>query len=465
MITTGTTSGTDATTVDVVVLGLGAGGEHAAIKLAREGLEVVGVEKDLVGGECPFWGCTPSKLMIRGAHVLAEARHVDELAGRATVEPDLAPTARRIREANHDWSDDGHSLPLQEAGVRLVRGRGRLDGPGRVVVERTGGTEVYVARRGVVLATGTEADAPPVPGLAGTPYWTNKEVVHATAAPARLGVLGGGPIGAELAQAFARFGSAVTLLEAGPRLLGPEEPEASAAVTAAFTREGIDVRTGTEVRAVEHGDGEFRLSLPDGEVLVDELLVATGRRANLRGIGLETVGLDPDAGRIEVDEHLRAGDRLWAVGDVTGEGPFTHVAKYQAVGVVADLLGRAVRPADYRALTRVTFTDPEVGAVGLTEQQARDAGVDVRVGLADVPRSSRGWMHGPGNEGVVKVVADAERGVLVGGTVVAPYGGEVMGLLSTAVHAEVPVEVLRGMHFPFPTFQRAVETALRRLDL
>ncbi|MDN4175650.1 NAD(P)/FAD-dependent oxidoreductase [Nocardioides sp. SOB77] len=457
--------------VDVVVLGLGAGGEYAAIKLARAGLVVVGVERDLVGGECPFWGCTPSKLMIRGAHVLAEARHVDELAGRAVVEPDLGPTAARIREANHDWTDDGHSGPLREAGVRLVRGRGRLDGPGRVVVETTAGTETYVAGRGVVLATGTEADAPPVPGLAGTPYWTNREVVHATAAPARLGVLGGGPIGAELAQAFARFGSAVTLLEAGPRLLGPEEPEASAAVAAAFAREGIDVRTGVEVEQVDHGGrdgGGFRLRLagdPGAEVEVDELLVATGRRPNLRGIGLETVGLDPDAGRVAVDERLRAGERLWAVGDVTGEGPFTHVAKYQAVGVVANVLGREVRPADYRALTRVTFTDPEVGAVGLTEQQAREAGVDVRVGLADVPRSSRGWMHGPGNEGVVKVVADAARGVLVGGTVAAPYGGEVMGLLSTAVHAEVPVEVLRGMHFPFPTFQRTIEAALKALDV
>ncbi|MCR6033784.1 NAD(P)/FAD-dependent oxidoreductase [Nocardioides sp. zg-579] len=455
--------------VDVVVLGLGAGGEHVAIKLARAGLSVVGVERDLVGGECPFWGCTPSKLMIRGAHVVAEARHVDELAGYAHVEPDLGPTARRIREANHDWTDDGHSGPLEEAGVRLVRGRGRLDGPGRVLVETPAGPETYVATRGVVLATGTEADAPPVPGLAGTPYWTNREVVHATTAPARLGVLGGGPIGAELAQAFARFGSAVTLLEAGPRILGPEEPEASAAVAAAFMREGIDVRTGVEVERVEHDGGTFRLHLPGadlpGEVVeVDELLVATGRRPNLEGIGLETVGLDPAAGRVPVDERLRAGERLWAVGDVTGEGPFTHVAKYQAVGVVADVLGRDVRPADYRGLTRVTFTDPEVGAVGLTEEQARAAGVEVRVGRADVPRSSRGWMHGPGNEGVVKVLEDAARGVLVGGTVVAPYGGEVMGLLSTAVHAEVPVEVLRGMHFPFPTFQRAIETALRDLD-
>ncbi|MEV7431283.1 NAD(P)/FAD-dependent oxidoreductase [Nocardioides sp. NPDC092400] len=451
--------------VDVVVLGLGAGGEHAAIKLARAGLDVVGVERDLVGGECPFWGCTPSKLIIRGAHVLAEARHVDELAGRVTLEPDLGPTARRVREANHDWTDDGHSAPLREAGVRLVRGRGRLDGPGRVVVETSSGTETYVATRGVVLATGTEAAVPPIDGLAGTPYWTNKEVVHATTAPARLGVLGGGPIGAELAQAFARFGSAVTLLEAGPRLLGPEEPEASAAVTAAFVREGLDVRTGAEVRAVSHVDGVFRLRVGEEEVVVDQLLVATGRRANLRGTGLETVGLDPEADAVAVDDRLRAGERLWAVGDITGEGPYTHVAKYQAVGAVGDVLGHPARPADYRGLTRVTFTDPEVGAVGMTEEQARAAGVDVRVGLADVPRSSRGWMHGPGNEGVVKVVADAARGVLVGGTVVSPYGGEVMGLLSTAVHAEVPVDVLRGMHFPFPTFQRAVETALRDLDL
>lgn len=448
--------------VDVVVLGLGAGGEHTAVKLARAGLQVVGVERDLVGGECPFWGCTPSKLLIRGASVLAEARHVDQLAGKATLAPDLGPSARRIRDANHDWTDVGHARPMEEAGVRIVRGRGRLDGPGRVVVETASGAEVYVGARGVVLNTGTAPAVPAIDGLDATPYWTNREIVHATHAPRRLAVLGAGPIGAELAQAFGRFGSEVTLLEAGPRVLGPEEPEASAAVHAAFVREGIDVRTGVEVARIDH-DGQFRLQVDDAELVVDELLVATGRRTNLQGIGLETVGLDPDSTTVEVDEHLRAGERLWAVGDITGKGPFTHVSKYQAVGVVNDVLGRPGRPADYRAVTRVTFTDPEVGAVGLTEQQARDRGIEVRIGLAEVPRSSRGWIHGPGNEGVIKVVADAARGFLVGGTTVAPYGGEVLGLLSTAVHAEIPVETLRGMHFPFPTFSRAVETALNDL--
>ncbi|KQW43067.1 pyridine nucleotide-disulfide oxidoreductase [Nocardioides sp. Root1257] len=426
--------------VDVVVLGLGAGGEYAARKLAEAGLRVVGVERDLVGGECPFYGCTPSKLMIHAAHD-------GQGLGRA---------AARIREANHDWDDETHTGPLEEAGVRVVRGHGRLAGPGRVEVDGT----TYDARLGVVLDTGTAPTVPPVDGLAATPYWTNREVMRQVETPESLVVLGGGPIGCELAQAFARFGTRVTLVEAEDRLLGPEEPEAAEVVTRLLRADGVDVRVGAELTRVEH-DGAFVLEVGGVVLGAQHLLVAVGRTPNLADIGLETVGLSPDADHLDTDEWLRAGERLWAVGDITGQGAYTHVSLYQAEVAVRDLLGAGGPTADYRAVSRVTFTDPEVGAVGLTEAGAREAGLRVVVGHADIPRAARGWINEA--EGIVKVVADADRGVLVGGTVVAPYGGEVVGLLSAAVHAAIPVETLRRMHYAYPTFHRAISAALADL--
>jgi pyruvate/2-oxoglutarate dehydrogenase complex dihydrolipoamide dehydrogenase (E3) component len=430
-------SGANSVDVDVVVLGLGAGGEYAARKLAEAGLDVVGVERELVGGECPFYGCTPSKLMIHSAH-----------EGQG-----FARAAARIREANHDWHDDQHAAPLEEAGVRVVRGHGRLAGPGRVEVDGT----TYDARLGVVLDTGTEPAVPPVDGLAGTPYWTNRDVMRQVEAPGSLVVLGGGPIGCELAQAFARFGTRVTLVEAEDRLLGPEEPEAAEVVTRVLRSDGVEVRVGAELTRVEH-DGGFVLEVGGDVVSAEHLLVAVGRKPNLDDIGLETVGLSSDAEQIDTDERMRAAERLWAVGDITGKGAFTHVSLYQAKVAVADLLGADRPVADYRAVSRVTFTDPEVGSVGLTEEQARDTGMRVEVGHAEIPRAARGWINEA--EGIVKVVADADRGILVGGTVVAPYGGEVLGLLTAAVHAEIPVETLRGMHYAYPTFHRAIAAAL-----
>jgi len=450
---------------DVVVLGVGPGGEYAARKLAEAGLDVVAVDEALVGGECPFWGCTPSKLMVRPAELIAEVHRADRLAGDARVRPDWSLVAARIREANHDWTDGQHVGPLEDAGVRVVRGHGRLDGPGvvRVAPRQDGGaTTVLRAARGVLLNTGTEPARPPIDGLAGTPYWTNREAMKVTEVPERLVVVGGGPNGLELAQVFRRYGSAVTLLEMADRIAAHEEPEASEVLTSVFRDQGIEVRAGVEIAHVEH-DGAFRIQVGGDTLVADQLLVAAGRSNNVGDVGLETLGLDPDADTVEIDEHMRAGERLWAVGDITGKGAFTHVSRYQAAGAVADILGRNGPGADYRAVSRVTFTDPELGSVGMTERQARDAGLRVRVGLAQVERSARGWLHGPGTTGVVKVVEDADRGVLVGATVVAPYGGEVIGMLVTAVHAEVPVERLRTMHYAYPTFHRTIEAALKRL--
>ena len=439
--------------VDVVVLGLGPGGEHAAIKLARAGLDVVAIESRLVGGECPYYGCVPSKMMIAAAHQIAEVHRVPDFGGTAQVQPDWSAVAARVRdEATDDWNDAAAVKRLEESGVLFVRGHGRLTGPGRVEVDGT----TYVADRGVVVNTGTEPAVPPIDGLADTPYWTNRDVVRLTELPGSVVVVGGGPIGCELAQVFSRFGARVTVVEALDRLVAADEPEASEVLERAFAGEGIQVLTGAKVDSVSHADGSFTLMVEGQEVEAEKLLVAAGRRGNLVDIGLEAVGLDPEARQVETDERMRAGEKLWAVGDITGKGAFTHVSMYQAAVVVRDILGEDGPWADYRAVARVTFTEPEVASVGLTEAQARDAGIDVATATGDL--GARGWLAKA--EGVVKLVADRDRGVLVGATVVGPAGGEILSMLVTAVHAEVPVATLRHMHFAYPTYHRAVETVL-----
>ncbi|HZO70139.1 MAG TPA: NAD(P)/FAD-dependent oxidoreductase [Kribbellaceae bacterium] len=448
--------------VDVVVVGLGVGGEEVAGRLAQAGLKVAGLDHGLVGGECPYWGCVPSKMMIRAANLIAETRRVDGMAGTASVTPDWTPVAKRIREeATDSWDDKVAVDRLVGKGVVFARESGRLTGPRTVAA---GDTE-YEARKGIVIATGTVPSIPPIDGLQETPYWTNREAIETETLPASLVLLGGGAIGLELAQVFARFGVTVTVVEAIERVLAMEEPESSDLAQQALERDGITFEVGARAEHVSHDGKEFTVTLGSGATVTGEkLLVATGRRVDTARLGLDSAGLDPSARSIGTDERMRAGDGLWAVGDVTGHGAFTHMAMYEANIAVHDILGTEDAPvADYRAVPRVTFTDPEIGAVGMTEQQARDAGLDIRTGTAQIPSSTRGWIHKAGNDGFIKLVVDSGRDVLVGATSAGPTGGEVLGALAVAVKAEVPLATLRETIYAYPTFHRALGDALREV--
>jgi len=446
---------------DVIVLGMGVGGEELANSLADKGLNVVGIESNLVGGECPYFGCIPTKMMVRADDMLAEGRRIPGFAGESIVKPDWTPVARRIRDvATDNWDDRVAVERFERKGGHFVRGAGRLAGPGKAFVNGT----TYEASRAIVIATGTSPAVPSIPGLDRVSYWTNREAVKVEVLPESLVILGGGAIGVELSQVFARFGVKVSIIEGMDRVLAMEEPEASAVLGEVLQREGIALLLKSRAQSVEARGEAITVNLDGGrQVTGQALLVATGRRANLRDIGLETVGLDPSAPLLEPDDHLRGGERLWAIGDVTTSGGFTHMAIYQADIAIQDILGAPGPGADYRAKPRVTFTDPEVGAAGLTEEQARKRGINVRTGIQKASVTSRGWIHGPGNDGFIKLVEDAERGVLVGATTMGPRGGDLLGIFELAIKLEIPSDELRHLIYAYPTFYRGTGEAVRKL--
>lgn len=398
---------------DVVIIGMGPGAEYVAEQLAKAGVPVAAVEDRLVGGECPYWGCIPSKMMIRAANLLTEGRRISGMAGAAIISPSWAPVAKRIRdEATDDWDDKVAADRFTDLGGTLFRGHARISAPGEVTV----GGDVLRARRGIVIGTGTAPAIPPIDGLAQTPYWTNHEAVETEDVPRSLLILGGGAVGAELGQVFARFGSAVTVIEAMPRLLPAEEPESGELLARVFSAEDITVTTGASAESVRHAGQEFTVTLAGGRQLRGQrLLVATGRKTDLAGLGVGAIGLDEKAQFIAVDERMQAAPGVWALGDVVGRGAFTHMSMYHGRIILGELLGRPLHLAEYHAVPRVTFTDPEIGGVGLTEAQARELHGDrVRTVVSQVPASARGWIHKAGNDGFIKLVTDSERGVLVG---------------------------------------------------
>lgn len=447
---------------DVIIIGMGPGGESVGGQLGEAGLNVIGIEANLVGGECPYYGCIPSKMMIRAANTLAEVGHVEGLAGSATATPDWAPVAQRIREqATANWDDTIAVDRFVGKGGTFVRGRGVITGPKTVQV----GDDTYVASKGIVIATGTQALVPPIPGLEGTPFWTNKEIVQVEELPNSMIVLGGGVIGLELGQAISRFGVQVSIVEGQDRLLSNFEPEVGDTLKETLTNGGIAIHTGQFAENVAYDEGSgFTITLADGTTVTGEkLLVAVGRRTFLKELGVGNVGIDEDSRFMSIDENTQVQDGLWAVGDIAGEGLYTHLALKQADVTVAHILGNEPVHVNYDAMAAAVFTDPEIGVVGKTEAEAREAGVNVKTAFKLVAHTARGWMHMNGNDGFIKLVVDADKDLLIGATSVGPHGGEVLGMLALAVHAEIPISTMRSMTYAYPTFYMGVADTLNEL--
>ena len=441
------------TEFDAIVLGAGAPGEVCAGRLGDGGMSVAIVEQHLVGGECSYYACMPSKALLRPGELLDEARRVPGVSQAVTGELDPEAVLARRDEVIHDLDDSGQEPWLGEHGIELFRGEGRLDGERRVLV----GDETLVAKRVVVVATGSAAAMPPIEGLETVKTWNNRDATTSKRIPRSMIVLGGGPVGAELTQAWSALGTKVVLVEGGERILAREEPFASDEVTAALReRHGVDVRTGARAERVGKSAAGVEVELDGGERLeAEELLVAVGRRPRTDGIGLDSVGIEPgENGFLETDRRMRVGDGGWlyAVGDVTGRALFTHMGKYQAWVAAENALGRDVEAiSEELGPPRVTFTDPQVASAGRTLAQAKEAGIDAIA--VDVPTDGTAGASFYGKEtgGTTRIVVDRARKTIVGATFTGFETADFLQAATIAIVGEVPLERLRHAVAAYPT--------------
>ena len=451
---------------DVVCLGGGVAGEAIAAGLQDSGLTLAVVERDLVGGECPYWGCVPSKTLLRSGETLSEAERARRLAAsHVDWTVDFPKVSKRVRSMARDLDDSRPAAALEAAGARLFRGEGRLTDLRTVTV----GGEQLIARRGVVIATGGTASVPPIPGLDTIEFWTNRQAALPNELPPVLAILGAGAIGVELGQAFARLGSRVTLIESGATFLNFEEPEAGAALRTHLEADGIKLTIGDpcvglepQVAASWARRSAVNIHLASGTMLTaDRLLIATGRKPNVdawEGAGLART----ERGWLKVDPAtLEARPGVFGAGDITGLGGFTHLAHYHGQVIARRLRGMDAR-ADHTAVPRVMYTDPEIASVGMSEAAARAGGIDVAVARAEPGRTARGFIHGF-EGGAVKLVADRARGILIGATLVTPRAGEIIGELVLAIKLQTPLKALADLIHPFPAFNRVLGTTLEEL--
>jgi pyruvate/2-oxoglutarate dehydrogenase complex dihydrolipoamide dehydrogenase (E3) component len=454
---------------DVIVIGAGPGGEVLAGRCGDNGLATAVVERELVGGECAFWGCMPSKGLLRPGDVIAAARRVPGAREAASGEIDAGAALSRRDWITNNWDDKYQAKWLENHGADLVRGVGRLAGERTVEVEgEDGSTRRLTARRAVVIATGSIAAIPPIEGLRDITIWDNRHATSVKKVPRRLLILGGGAVGVEMAQALRVLGSQeVVVIEAMDRLLPMEEPFAGDELRAAFEAQGIEVVTGTPMVAAHRGnEGQVTATLEDGRLLTgDEILVAVGRRPRTQDVGLETVGLVP--GRfIDVDDNLTAtgvnGAWLYAIGDVSGRALLTHMAKYHGRCAADHIIGRADGdPAEHAAVPRIIFTDPQIAAVGVTEKQAREIGIEPRAVACDLSDVAGAKVTGEGVRGTIQIVVDKARDVIVGATFTGPDIGDMLHGATIAIVGRVP---LRRLAHAVPSFPSLSEVWLKLLE-